>query len=91
MPSVISLMTWAINALFATVGGSMGGMQALQWAVAYPERVRSVVFLASAARSSALHIAFNETGGRLSMPIQTGTAAITTTDLLRRQGCRSRA
>ncbi len=40
----------------------MGGMQALQWAVEMPERVGSVLFLASTTRSSAQHIAFNETG-----------------------------
>lgn len=51
-----------IDKLFAVVGGSMGGMQALQWSVAYPERVASVLFLASTARSSTQHIAFNETG-----------------------------
>jgi homoserine O-acetyltransferase len=51
-----------IEKLFAAAGGSMGGMQALQWAVAFPERVGSVLFLASAVRSSAQHIAFNETG-----------------------------
>lgn len=51
-----------IKKLFATVGGSMGGMQALQWAVEYPERVGAVLFLASTPRSSAQHIAFNETG-----------------------------
>lgn len=51
-----------ISKLFAVTGGSMGAMQALQWAVAYPERVEHVLFLAGAARSSALHIAFNETG-----------------------------
>ena len=51
-----------IDTLFAVVGGSMGGMQALQWAVVYPERVENTIFLASAARSSTQHIAFNETG-----------------------------
>jgi homoserine O-acetyltransferase len=51
-----------INTLFAVVGGSMGGMQAVQWAVVYPERVENTIFLASTARSSAQHIAFNETG-----------------------------
>ena len=51
-----------IDRLFAVTGGSMGAMQALQWAVSYPERVELVLFLAGTARSSALHIAFNETG-----------------------------
>ena len=51
-----------IDTLFAVTGGSLGGMQALQWAVSYPERVETVLFLASTARSSAQHIAFNEAG-----------------------------
>ena len=48
--------------LLAVVGGSMGGMQALDWAVAYPDRVRSVVAIAAAARHSAQNIAFHEVG-----------------------------
>lgn len=51
-----------IERLFAIAGGSMGAMQALQWAVALPERVANVIFLASTPRSSAQQIAFNETG-----------------------------
>jgi homoserine O-acetyltransferase len=51
-----------IARLFAIAGGSMGGMQALQWAVDYPERVNAVLFIASTARSSAQNIAFNEIG-----------------------------
>jgi homoserine O-acetyltransferase len=51
-----------ITKLFAVAGGSMGAMQALQWAVDTPERVEHVIFLASTARSSAQQIAFNETG-----------------------------
>jgi homoserine O-acetyltransferase len=51
-----------IDRLFAVAGGSMGAMQALQWGVAYPEHVGSVIFLAGTTRSSAQHIAFNETG-----------------------------
>jgi len=51
-----------IETLFAVVGGSMGGMQALQWAADYPERVFSVVCIAAAARHSAQNIAFHEVG-----------------------------
>jgi homoserine O-acetyltransferase len=51
-----------IERLFAIAGGSMGAMQALQWAVDFPERVANVIFLASTPRSSPQQIAFNETG-----------------------------
>jgi homoserine O-acetyltransferase len=44
----------------AVVGGSLGGMQALQWAIDYPARVRHAVLIASAARLSTQNIAFNE-------------------------------
>lgn len=53
-----------IKKLFAVVGGSMGGMQALQWAVDYPDQVGCVLFLASTPRTSAQQIAFNEAGRR---------------------------
>ena len=51
-----------IETLFAVVGGSMGGMQVLQWAADYPERLFSAVCIASAARHSAQNIAFHEVG-----------------------------
>jgi homoserine O-acetyltransferase len=51
-----------VGVLQAVVGGSMGGMQALDWAVAFPDRVRSVIAIASAARHSAQNIAFHEVG-----------------------------
>lgn len=51
-----------IERLFAVAGGSMGGMQALQWAVDTPEQVGAVLFIASTPRSSAQNIAFNEIG-----------------------------
>lgn len=44
----------------AVVGGSLGGMQALQWTIDYPERVRHCVSIAAAPRLSAQNIAFNE-------------------------------
>ena len=51
-----------IETLLAVVGGSMGGMQVLQWAADYPERIFSAVCIAAAARHSAQNIAFHEVG-----------------------------
>jgi homoserine O-acetyltransferase len=51
-----------IDRLFAVIGGSMGGMQVLQWAVDYPERLFAAVCIAAAARHSAQNIAFHEVG-----------------------------
>jgi len=51
-----------IERLFAVIGGSMGGMQVLQWAVDYPERLFAAVCIAAAARHSAQNIAFHEVG-----------------------------
>jgi homoserine O-acetyltransferase len=51
-----------IEKLLAVVGGSMGGMQVLQWAASYPDHVRAVVPIACAARHSAQNIAFHEVG-----------------------------
>lgn len=51
-----------IYQLFAVVGGSMGGMQVLQWCVSYPEMVRLAIPIATAAISSPQQIAFNEVG-----------------------------
>ncbi|MCE3290676.1 MAG: homoserine O-acetyltransferase, partial [Caulobacter sp.] len=51
-----------IKKLAAVVGGSMGGMQVLQWAADYPERLEAAVCVASAARHSAQNIAFHEVG-----------------------------
>jgi homoserine O-acetyltransferase/O-succinyltransferase len=51
-----------IERLFCVIGGSMGGMQVLEWAASYPERVFSAVPIAAAARHSAQNIAFHEVG-----------------------------
>lgn len=51
-----------IDQLLAIAGGSMGGMQVLQWAASYPERVRAVLPLATTARHSPMLIAFSEVG-----------------------------
>ncbi len=51
-----------IETLFGVVGGSMGGMQVLQWAADYPEKLFSAVCIAAAPRHSAQNIAFHEVG-----------------------------
>jgi homoserine O-acetyltransferase/O-succinyltransferase len=51
-----------IERLLAVSGGSMGAMQALQWAVAYPEAVAASIPIAGTARHSQQQIAFNEVG-----------------------------
>lgn len=49
-----------IEKLAAVIGGSLGGMQALQWTIAFPERVRHALVIASAPNLTAQNIAFNE-------------------------------
>lgn len=49
-----------IAQLAAVIGGSLGGMQALQWNIAYPERVRHAFVIASAPNLTAQNMAFNE-------------------------------
>lgn len=51
-----------IKQLLAVVGGSMGGMQVLQWLVSYPKMVKKAVPIATTAHSSPQQIAFNEVG-----------------------------
>jgi homoserine O-acetyltransferase len=49
-----------IQCFAAVMGGSLGAMQALQWTISYPERIRNAVVVAAAPRLSAQNIAFNE-------------------------------
>ncbi|PRP72147.1 homoserine O-acetyltransferase [Chromobacterium amazonense] len=51
----LGITRWA-----AVIGGSLGGMQALQWSIAYPERVAHALVIASAPKLSAQNIAFND-------------------------------
>ena len=51
-----------IDKLFCVIGGSMGGMQVLEWASRFPERVFSAIPIAAAARHTAQNIAFHEVG-----------------------------
>jgi homoserine O-acetyltransferase len=56
-----------IRDLFAVIGGSMGGMQVLEWVARYSPRVFAAVPIAAAARHSAQNIAFHEVGRRAVM------------------------
>lgn len=49
-----------INVWAAVVGGSLGGMQVMQWSIDYPERLRHAVVIAAAPKLTAQNIAFNE-------------------------------
>jgi homoserine O-acetyltransferase len=49
-----------IERFAAVIGGSLGAMQALQWSLSYPERVRHALVIAAAAKLSPQNIAFNE-------------------------------
>ena len=49
-----------IERFAAAIGGSLGAMQALQWALSYPERIRHSIVVAAAARLTPQNIAFNE-------------------------------
>jgi len=65
MADMVAAQRWLMDHLglerwLCVTGGSMGGMQALQWAVSFPDRVRSAIVLASTARVSAQSIALNE-------------------------------
>jgi len=53
---------FGIERLLAVAGGSMGGMQALEWAVSFPDRVRAAIPIATTAKHSPQQIAFNEVG-----------------------------
>jgi len=55
LAAVLGIQQWA-----AVIGGSLGGMQALQWAIDYPEALRHAVVIAAASKLSAQNIAFNE-------------------------------
>ena len=51
----LGIQSWA-----AVMGGSLGGMQALQWAIDYPQRLRHAIVIAAASKLSTQNIAFNE-------------------------------
>ena len=54
--------SFGIDQLYAVIGGSMGGMQVLQWMVGYPQMMKKAIPMATAALSSPQQIAFNEVG-----------------------------
>ncbi len=51
-----------IDRLLSVAGGSMGGMQALEWLVSYPDRLKSAIVIATATKHSPQQIAFHEVG-----------------------------
>jgi homoserine O-acetyltransferase len=51
-----------IKKLLSVIGGSMGGMQVLQWMVSYPERIQSAIPIATTLKHTPQQIAFNEVG-----------------------------
>jgi homoserine O-acetyltransferase len=53
---------FGIKKLLCVAGGSMGGMQVLQWSVSFPEMVSTAISIATTARHSPQQIAFNEVG-----------------------------
>jgi len=55
LADMLGIRQWA-----AVVGGSLGGMQAMQWSLSFPERVRHVLAIATAPRLTAENIAFND-------------------------------
>ncbi len=55
LADALGIEQWA-----AVIGGSLGGMQALQWSISYPERIRHCIAIAAAPKLSAQNIAFNE-------------------------------
>jgi homoserine O-acetyltransferase len=56
LADTLGITQWA-----AVIGGSLGGMQAMRWALEYPERLRHCIVIASAMKLTAQNIAFNET------------------------------
>jgi homoserine O-acetyltransferase/O-succinyltransferase len=52
---------FGIETFAAVIGGSLGGMQAMRWALMYPKRLRHCVVIASAMKLTAQNIAFNQT------------------------------
>ena len=55
LADVLGIERWA-----AVMGGSLGGMQVLRWAIDYPERIRHAIVIAAAPKLSTQNIAFNE-------------------------------
>jgi len=55
LADALGIAQWA-----AVIGGSLGGMQALQWAIQFPDRLRHCVVIAAAPKLTAQNIAFNE-------------------------------
>ena len=56
------LESLSIKRLFAVIGGSMGAMQAIQWSLNYPDKIKNIIHIAGALKHSSQNIAFHEVG-----------------------------
>ena len=56
------LESLSIKKLFAVIGGSMGAMQAIQWSLNYPDKIKNIIHIAGALKHSSQNIAFHEVG-----------------------------
>ena len=56
------LESLSIKKLFAVIGGSMGAMQAVQWSLNYPDKIKNIIHIAGALKHSSQNIAFHEVG-----------------------------
>jgi len=68
-----------IERFAAVIGGSLGAMQALQWTLSYPERIRHSIVIAAAPRLTPQNIAFNEVARQAIMTDPDFHGGITTT------------
>ena len=75
-----------IEKLFAVIGGSMGGMQALEWAAQYGYKINSVIPIAASYRHSAQNIAFHELEDNLLWQIPIGERKLLCKKLFPKRG-----
>ena len=68
------------------IGGSLGGMQALQWSLDYPDNVNNAIIIAASPKLTAQNIAFNEVQDKLLQVIQIGVMVIIQSNKIPKRG-----